>query len=287
MKKNLAFAILTLFTLISCQKDNLIGEWNFNKVVETDDQKSASHFNDNFFKSGAVFAGNGNFLIIDDGTANPFQLNINQINQSYTRGPKNRVVYGTWLRENNDSEIKLTILSDIKDNEIIINELKNDGKQLKFEFKTIDFNESLETLAFYYTKENNVDISKSKYNYMSSELNAWRIPAKTSEGYKAINNRVKQSLEFALMYYKYCDNNELSLSLQYLKPLPLRFASNGIATSPNFDWESLFYDSDQAQMSYKIIRDAFRASPRVPSNLKNSFEIGIYVLEQLIANLEE
>ncbi|UYW00408.1 hypothetical protein K5I29_07475 [Flavobacterium agricola] len=276
--KNLAILALLLVITSSCTKDKLIGEWKFNKVVETDATKTASYFEKDFFTSEAIFAGNGYFLMLDKGTANPFEM------ASAAYQPKDQMLYGTWQRTEETNKIKLLLLNAKQNPILFIEEIKNDGD--KVQFKSL-INSNLNSLQFIFTKQNDTDLATKQYNFLAPDINTWRIPANQSEGYKQINNRVKQSLEFALLYYKYCQKNSDHLSLNFLKPIPIRFASNGIATRKNENWDALFYDADQAAMSYKILKDAFKASKKIPNNIKTPFEIGIYTLEQLIYNLEE
>lgn len=158
-----------LLTLASCQQDKLIGEWNFNKVAETDASKTASRFSSTFFESGAIFASNGNFLILDSGIANPFQLTNNTNYSSYNS--TNRVIYGNWKREDDKHTILLNILNDTKNNNVLLDEIKSDSKKLKVKFKTIGTDDKLASLAFFFTKDGDLDVSKSQFNYLSTELN--------------------------------------------------------------------------------------------------------------------
>jgi len=103
-----------------------------------------------------------------------------------------------------------------------------------------------------------------------------------------IANRIKESLIFALNFFKYHRDNDLSMNTEYLEPLPIFFATNGIALEKNENWNRLFYDEEDANVSYRILRGAFKALEDTPMELHHkALSACIFNIEELLKNIPE
>ena len=186
-----------------------------------------------------------------------------------------------------DSTITLNIKNREQKFPLILGVKSIDEKNFLFVLNTMDegyFN----SFNTYNYKKSYANTSFTESDFMSLSFNSWRIPSDIKESETMIVNRIKESLNFALYFFKYHLDNDLAINTKYITPLPIHFASNGIALEKTESWNHLFYDEEEANVSYRILGDAFKASARTPIELqRKALSASIFKIEELLKNISE
>lgn len=169
----------------------------------------------------------------------------------------------------------------------------NDGKNLNLHFSKqkplLIYDANSE---FKYKKIDYDDVSKSKNNFTSLELNKWRINSKKKESKKEIKDKVENALEFAINFIEFHQQgNDKSAKTYYLQPLPFQFYSNGIILkheNESDNWNNLFYDDEDAEIAYQLLESGFNNVAKIPDNLsKKPLKINIFILQETLKNIKE
>lgn len=294
MKPQKFFVLICLFSLFySCakQEDPLKGGWEFVKTYQDEDSFSYEDYDYVGFQSLIAMSGDGHFLLTCKGRQDPVNLseskNYNQNERSVN------VYYGTWKLSKADSVIYFKLLNYEPNNSVVAKMKFNDGKNLKLVFPDSKYqplsNKEKES-AIKYKRVDYKDISDSEYTYMSSDLNKWRIKSTKKESVPELKLRLESALKFAINFFKYNKENDLSARTDYLQPLPFQFASNGIAlkTKGIENWNALFYDKSDADKAYSLLEKSLRATAAIPEEFRRKpFEINLFILQETLKNLKD
>jgi hypothetical protein len=123
-------------------------------------------------------------------------------------------------------------------------------------------------------------------DYTSLANNMWRIKPDSAETYAQILKRVRESLNFSIMYLtNWMNSKENSVPLKPIA-LPIFIASNGIqldrADEMDYRWKQIFYNEDDALTGYRIIKAAM-SDVKVPD--KERVKLAIDLLKQIMENV--
>ena len=288
MKKIYTITCLVLVTLTtSCtlKNDPLIGTWEF-VDVSNDSSEDYDHF-----KSFITLSSDSTFIFIDRGYVDPINVTalISDENEAI-KTDEGRIYFGNWSSK--DSVLYFNIRNFVMKNTLTAKIHANDGKNLKIEFphqkNLID--DSL-TSKFKYRKIDYDDVSKSKNNFTSLELNKWRIKDAEKSNRAAIKAKVENALEFSISFLKFHQAGiNKSAVTYYLHPLPFQLYSNGIALkSEDYieDWYKIFYDYEDAEIAYSMLKTGFNNVAEIPDNLSQKpLKINIFILEETLKNIK-
>lgn len=245
--------IVSSLLFISCKKgNNLVGNWEF---------VDGSHHTSMFYHSKILFSDNGNFLYTQ--------------NSSDSLG--NSIHFGKWEEHKENGMIVLNFSN--PKSKIILKNASSDGKNLEFT--------SEKSEKFYYKKTDYSEVSDSKHNFISDELNTWRIPATKPETKEEIYLRVENGLQFSINFLKFHKEKDLTAPVSFLTTLPFRFASNGIAFKPeNKEWNTLFFNEQNLNYANEILLKSFKSTASIPYDKNTPIDINIYILEETLKNLK-
>lgn len=257
-----ALGLFILINITSCIPDfeSKFGKWEFYQADNISSNETAnSHTLE--FGSSIYINQDGYFLMSIMGINDIFSLTENSKNEvifldRYHTDFQSQVLFGKWSNEDKKTlklevknyDFKEAILFDIK-------KIKN--KEFNFSVNT-----NKDKKFIYHYKKTEEDPKKSEYNFVKPEHNQWRVPAKKSETEEQIKIRIIRAIDFAIMYMKYHEQEELYAGIDFLRPLPFYFAANGFRLRQDSAWEKLFYNLKEADKSYQIFAEAF-------SNLEN------------------
>lgn len=276
--KKLFYIFIFIIFVISCthKKQNLIGSWKFTEIKNTSNSIEISQ---STFNSNLILSSNGNFLLFDDGIMIHSNLTDSLFNANSNEAS---VYYGNYSFNDKESIVTLQVLNYNVDDVLRFKLKSNDGKNILLQ--SINYKDKL----LKYTCQDYNDTNQSKFNYLSSELNNWRIKSKQKESSSAIKIRVRSAVEFSINYLKYHKDNETEAYISFLQPLPFKFARNGIAFKRDHEnWDNIFFDSNDAEKANTLLLNSFKSTARIPDNLKNKpLDTNLYILEEVLKNLD-
>jgi hypothetical protein len=278
--------IFILFLISSCgnDKNNLIGQWNMKHLDFDPDNSRLLKMGINTYNriSFDHLATHHSFILAKDN----FFI--------YSFGGSNNisVCIGNWEYLDSDSLLTLNIV-----NSAIFGSLKMkikslNNKNLIFTLDMLGKGEIMKgapgifQFACYKAEK---DICDSEYNFASLKMNKWRIPSKHKEEKEQIKGRIEEGMDFAITFFKYYKSKNKTVTTNILKPLPYVFASNGIGFEKNTDWENLFFDEEDANISYEIIQNAFiQSQKKIPDEVQeNPITLNLYILENIKQKINE
>lgn len=275
--KKLIYIFLFIISVISCSngKHDLTGSWKFTEIKNTSNSEEVSQ---STFNSNLVLSSNGNFLLFDDGIMIHSNLSDSLFNANNN---ETSIYYGNYSLKENESVITLNVLNYNIDDKLQFKLKANDGKNILLQ--PIHYKDKL----LKYTCQDYSDTNQSKFNYLSSELNNWRIKSKQKESNNAIKIRIKSAVEFSINYLKYHKDHDTEAYISFLQPLPFRFASNGIAFKGEHEnWDNIFFDANDAEKANTLLLNSFKSTARIPDNLRNKpLDTNLYILEEVLKNL--
>ena len=281
MKKIILFIIM-LVSIISCgtsPREKLMGNWNF---VNSIAKRQHISFEYHAFRSSIMFS-KENFLFIDGGTLDVFNLShsfTDTVAKSQTK-----VYFGSWILNEKDSLITLNVKNREQKFPLILSIKSVDEKNFLFVLNNTDNSDFNDYYTYNYKKSYDKTLFPEN-DFMSLPFNLWRIPSDKKESETMIANRIRESLNFALHFFKYHVDNDLTINTEYLNPLPIYFANNGIALEKSESWNHLFHDEEDVNVSYRILEGAFRASVKTPVELqKKALSASIFKIEELLKNI--
>lgn len=276
--KKLFYIFIFIIFVISCthKKQNLIGSWKFTEIKNTSNSIEISQ---STFNSNLILSSNGNFLLFDDGIMIHSNLTDSLFNANSNEAS---VYYGNYSFNDKESIVTLHVLNYNVEDELQFKLKSNDGKNILLQ--TINYKDKL----LKYTCKDYNDTNQSKFNYLSSELNNWRIKSKQKESSNAIKIRVRLAVEFSINYLKYHKDNETEAYISFLQPLPFKFASNGIVFKRDHEnWDNIFFDSNDVEKANTLLLNSFKSTARIPDNLRNKpLDTNLYILEEVLKNLD-
>lgn len=289
--KKFRFLLLSIFIIsiltTSCSKKNpLVGTWEF---VSISDQKSSEDYDYINFRSFITFSSDNTFLFVDRGDFDP--INVTEFIDDNKKSKDGRIYYGSWTLK--DSILVFDIKNYKMSKKFTAKIFSNDGKNLNLHFSKqkplLIYDANSE---FKYKKIDYDDVSKSKNNFTSLELNKWRINSKKKESKKEIKDKVENALEFAINFLEFHQQgNDKSAKTYYLQPLPFQFYSNGIILkheNESDNWNNLFYDDEDAEIAYQLLESGFNNVAKIPDNLsKKPLKINIFILQETLKNIKE
>jgi len=275
--EKLFYIFLFIISVISCtnKKQNLIGSWKFTEIKNT---SNSLEIPQSTFNSNLVLSSNGNFLLFDDGIIIHSNLSDSLFNANNN---ETSIYYGNYSLNDNESVITLHVLNYNVNDEFQFKLKSNDGKNILLQ--PINYKDKL----LKYTCQDYNDTNQSKFNYLSSDLNNWRIKSKQKESNNAIKIRVKSAIEFSINYLKYHKDNGTEAYISFLQPLPFKFASNGIAFKREHEnWDNIFFDTSDAEKANTLLLNSFKSTARIPDNLRNKpLDTNLYILKEVLKNL--
>lgn len=282
---NLVFILATLFLLSSCSsnEEKLIGKWDVKYVEPSNAEELAKIFKGRV-KANMKEKAPGNMLILNPDKTYFFSFGIGHVSISF----------GTWTLDNTNDTLRL-VFSPADEQLPYLNSLKIldlDSKELTAQFGSDveSLNTAMDMMSFNYEKKDD-KFDQSEYKvFTTPKLNMWRIKASQEQSEEQIKQRLRDALDFAIAYLHYnIEIESKSTPTQVIDPLPILFASNGIAVEPNDKWERLFFDQSEAESSYRILRQAFDDIKEVYIDedlQKSPLKGNTYLLECLVKVLD-
>lgn len=277
MLKNLLIVFLFLvITSCSSKQNKLKGTWKFTELMN---DNSSLNIAQTSFESLFILSDDGQFLMIDSGILVEDNLDNSLFS---TENKDGSAYYGNWIYNANDSIIELTpknysLKQPIRfkvayndDKNMILNDVLTTKQDLKYTH--IDYN----------------DVSQSKYNFLAEDLNFWRIKSSHKETDAEIKNRLISSIKFSIAFLNYYKENDSSAMTYFLKPLPFKFAGNGIGFMRNHEnWDELFFDQEDADKANLALKNSFNSVAKIPEKYKNKpIDINLFILEEVLKNIE-
>jgi len=126
---------------------------------------------------------------------------------------------------------------------------------------------------------------KSSENPFSLENNLWRIPAAKSENDDAIRQRLRAHCRFWELYFTWGLNMGLPTLDVRSTPTLFKIYGNGV-TLKTLDeeparWKSYFYDDDDSQKAYDILKRIFEKQEIALAHTANKYKMFIGAFQQL------
>lgn len=283
MKKTLL--AVTSLLLISCGKSDiksqLVGKWDFRNVYNPNNE------NENYDQEIGVKEiddlGNENFQ------GSYYVLNDDNTYYSLHTEGEGGYIEGKWQYSEKDSLLIFHSKSKTQEPAYKVNYLKDNQLSLSDPNpKKVNKEDSyLKQLAdnmnhrFKFVKDDfTLD---SDYDFTKKSSNLWRTKAQTSENKDQIKKRTKDALENAILYLK--NGIEEEKKVLSLNPvfLPVDFYGNGVQMKDfdkSYNWNSIFFNDDEAYQGYALINNAMAEDFEVPNN-KKPMELNLYILEEL------
>jgi hypothetical protein len=117
----------------------------------------------------------------------------------------------------------------------------------------------------------------------------WRIAPQQAETDEQIKQRVKQYLEFFLLYYKDCIARRAEVVSFYGFPSCLKWYAGGIYIQSDKDilqnWYALFYNRQQGEKGLKMVSKLLEKKYTWPTGNQNWIKKNLFVLEAMYKNL--
>lgn len=287
LKNLLPYLIISIF-LSSCffKKNSLVGTWEFVNVYT---EKSSEEDNYSDFRSFITFSGDKTFFFVNKGQFDPINI-FDFIDENSITNKNAKVYYGNWFVK--DSIIYFDIQNYKIKSGFSAKIISCDGKNMSITFpKQTPLPKNEEPSKFKYRKIDYDNVSRSKYNFASQELNRWRTKSNKKQSKQELKSTLENVLEFAVSFLKNHEEDNKAATIYYLEPLPFKIYSNGIILKPqdeNESWNDLFYDNEDAATAYSMIKDGFKSVAKIPENIsKNPIKINIFILEETLKNLKE
>lgn len=118
---------------------------------------------------------------------------------------------------------------------------------------------------------------------------AWRIPPKALETDEAIKERVRQYLQFFILYYKDVIARRAKVVSFYGFPGCLKWYAGGIYMQSDKDilenWYALFYNKAQGEKGLKMVDKLLNKKYTWPKGNQNWVKKNLFVLEEMYKNL--
>lgn len=117
----------------------------------------------------------------------------------------------------------------------------------------------------------------------------WRIPPQQPETDVQIKQRVKQYLEFFILYYKDCIARRAEVVSFYGFPSCLKWYAGGIYIQNDEDilenWHALFYNKQQGEKGLSMVAKLLEKKYTWPVGNQNWIKKNLFVLEAMYKNL--
>lgn len=286
----LSLVFLALVTLVSCSdtvdSPTIEGEWSFVRMKFADRPNVPMDFEREAFKSSIAFSDEGTFLMAYryKGYMDPFSI-FQENNDSLGIGlDRSEVLWGNWEFSKADSALVLVIKNmDKKPLDFILKNVENSAITLSNEKILGD---AFNAFQIQFRSSGAAGVSVDENNYLSPKYNTWRIPSARKETKEEIALRVKSAFDFAVVFMKFHQSKEESVDTQFIHPLPLYFAANGLRSNKNKEWEDLFFDEEDVAISYQILEEVFEFPIDIPDELNGKpVSLNIFILEQMAKNI--
>lgn len=285
---SLVFSVLIVF--ISCsetiESPKIEGEWSFVRMKFADRPNASMDFEREAFKSSIAFSDEGTFLMAYryKGYMDPFSI-FQENNDSLEIGLDRReVLWGNWEFSKADSALVLVIKNmDKKPLDFTLKNVENSSITLSNEKILGD---AFNAFQIQFRSSGAAGVSVDENNYLSPKYNTWRIPSSRKETKDEIRQRIKNAFDFAVVFMKFHQSKEESVDTQFIHPLPLYFAANGLRSNRNKEWEDLFYDDEDVVISYQILEEVFDFPIDIPDGLNGKpVSLNIFILEEMAKNI--
>jgi hypothetical protein len=261
--------------MVSCKEESLVGKWNLEYAEAMKSSKELMN---------KIAGRNSNAFVSKEKLPNNELVLKADSTYFYFWGSKNILIsIGKWAYDTDSMKIYLTPV----DNTLpafTLNIQSKVGNKLKTIVSGDDY--TLDFMEFNYKKANKNAIDP-KNDYTTFAMNEWRINAKHKESEREIKNRLRGALQFACAYLQaQVDSKESGTRTNFLTSIPIRLASNGIAVKKDDRWESLFFDEEDAEMSYTILDNSFRKNMDIyiPDDIKKKpMHLNIFFLTNLMS----
>lgn len=281
ISRKIPIYLFILLLFYSCtKKDPLIGTWEF---TYHDESNEADNF-DSSYASYITFSGDNSFLLVDHGQLSPITM-PSVPKDSLIENDNTEVYFGTWSVK--DSIIYFEVLNHKTRPEFTSKIISNNERNMKLSFPE---QKHVEGMEFKYKKEDYNDVSHSKYNFTTVELNKWRIKNKSKQTKEKIRSKIENALEFSIAFLEYHESENKVATTFYLEPLPLKFYGNGIVLKHHYKnkkWNDLFYDDEDAAIAYDMINKSFNSVASIPDEIsKNPIKINLFILKETLKNLK-
>lgn len=285
ISKKISIYLFILLLFYSCtKKDPLIGTWEFTYHDESNEANMYKEDFDSSYASYITFSGDNSFLLVDHGQLSPITM-PSVPKDSILENDNTEVYFGTWSVK--DSIIYFEVLNHKTRPEFTSKIISNNERNMKLSFPE---QKHVKGMEFKYRKEDYNDVSHSKYNFTTVELNKWRIKNKSKQTKEKIRSKIENALEFSIAFLEYHESENKVATTFYLEPLPLKFYGNGIVLKHHYKnkkWNDLFYDDEDASIAYDMINKSFNSVASIPDEIsKNPIKINLFILKETLKNLK-
>ncbi|MFL9832699.1 hypothetical protein [Chryseobacterium terrae] len=276
--------ILTLFC--SCaKKDPLIGTWNFTYAHANNESDKDKEDQYSSYTSFVTLSGDNSFLLVDHGEMSPITTSSIPKDSVDENTNNTEVYFGTWSVK--DSVIYFEPVNHKTSPEFTSKIMSLNTRNMKLNFPE---QKHVKGIDFKYKKEDYNDVSQSKYNFTTDELNKWRLKSRSKQTKEKIRSKIENALKFSIAFLEYHESEDKLATKYYLEPLPFRFYGNGIVLKHHYKnekWNDLFYDEEDASIAYDMLKESFNNVASVPKEIsKNPIKINIFILKETLENLK-
>lgn len=286
ISRKIPIYLFILLLFYSCtKKDPLIGTWEFTYHDGSNETNTYKEDFDSSYASYITFSGDNSFLLVDHGQLSPITMPTVSKDSLIGNDNNTEVYFGTWSVK--DSIIYFEVLNHKTRPEFTSKIISNNERNMKLSFPE---QKHVKGMEFKYKKEDYNDVSHSKYNFTTVELNKWRVKNKSKQTKEKIRSKIENALEFSIAFLEYHESENKVATTFYLEPLPLKFYGNGIVLKHHYKnkkWNDLFYDDEDASIAYYMINKSFNSVASIPDEIsKNPIKINLFILKETLKNLK-
>jgi len=131
---------------------------------------------------------------------------------------------------------------------------------------------------------------KSSEDPFSVENNQWRIPASQKEDDQALRKRLSNHCRFWEAYFTWALNTKQQTVDVRSTPTIIKIYGNGFTLKPLTDqpgrWKSYFFDDDDCQKAYDILKDILSKHDIALAHTDNRYKMFIGAFQQLVSALQ-
>lgn len=284
-KKILMYLCIIILFCSCTKKDPLIGTWEFTYVQVNNEADKNKEDEYSSYASYITFSGDNSFLLVDHGQSSPISTSGIPKDSIIETDNDTEVYFGTWSVK--DSIIYFETLNHKTRPEFSSKIISMNTRNMKLNFPE---QKQVKGVEFKYKKEDYNDVSRSKYNFTTNELNKWRIKNKSRQTKEKIKSKIENALEFSIAFLEYHQSENKVATTLYLEPLPFKFYGNGILLKNHYKnekWNDLFYDEEDASTAYDMLKKSFNNVASIPEEIsKNPIKINIFILKETLKDLK-
>lgn len=279
--------IIFLFSIIyfSCKDPAtevaLVGKWDFRNVFNPNNHDK--NYDDEIGNKEIKDLGNVSFV------GSYYVLNKDKTYSSVHTEGEGGFIEGKWDYNENDSLLSFHSNSKTQQKSYRLNYLKGNSLSLSDPFPSKvnpndpylkQLGDNINHRFKFIRDEHTLD---SEFNFTEKKYNLWRFKSEAPENEKSIIIRVKQCLEYAVLFLQNAiEHNRKVVTLSAVN-LPLNFYSNGVQMknfSECYAWKGIFYNEEEALIGYKLIENAMKDNFEISKN-ENPMKLNLSILNEI------